>query len=239
MPGKSMLDSLIELLFPPRCAGCARLGALLCPVCRAELVPYPEGSHQLADALDQVRIAFIFQSPLREAVHEFKYRGVRRMSQPLGALLAAHLAARPLAVDALLAVPLHPDRQAERGFNHAEALAAEVARTLGLPLINGDLARIRATEQQARLDARGRRENMRGAFAWRGSAPPPRRILLVDDIVTTGSTLGACAEALRAAGSAEVSGLALARSRPDLQPSSSIHRPPSDERAPAVAAPQR
>jgi ComF family protein len=128
--------------------------------------------------------------------------------------MAAHLAAWPLAIDSVLPVPLHCDRLAERGFNQAEALAREVANTLRLPLIADGLARVRMTEQQARLDARARAENMRGAFRWQGAAPP-RRILLVDDVLTTGATMGACAEALRAAGAEMVYGLALARSRND------------------------
>jgi ComF family protein len=112
-----------------------------------------------------------------------------------------------------LAVPLHADRLAERGFNQAEALARAVARGLRLPLISGPLVRVRATEQQAtQADSRARAENMRGAFAWQG-APPPARLVLVDDVYTTGATMGACAEALRHAGAASVCGLALARSQ--------------------------
>ena len=216
MPGRSLVDSLLALLFPDRCAGCARFGALLCRHCQAALVPYPEEPRQSPPSMADVRIAFIFQSPLREIVHQLKYYRVQRLAQPLGALLAMHLATHPLAVDAVLPVPLHPTRLAERGFNQAEALACEVARVLHLPLLNDELVRIRITEQQARLDAQHRRENMRGAFYWRKTAAPPRRVLLVDDIMTTGATMSACAEALRAAGTDIVYGLALARSRPDL-----------------------
>jgi ComF family protein len=212
---RSLLDALLGLLFPDRCAGCARFGALLCANCRAALVPYPGELRRMPEGLSDVRIAYVFQSPLREAVHQLKYRRVRRMAEPLGALLAEHLHTRRPAVDAVLAIPLHSARLAERGFNQAEALARETARALQLPFINDGLIRIRATEQQAKLDARGRAANMRGAFGWQGAAPP-RRILLVDDVLTTGATMGACAEALRAAGAEAVHGVALARSRPDL-----------------------
>lgn len=239
MSGKSMIDSLIELLFPARCAGCARLGALLCQNCCAELVPYPAEPHHLPPTLEDARIAFLFQSPLREAVHQFKYQKMRRMARPLGALLASHLTAHPLEVDALLPVPLHPDRLAERGFNQAEALASEVARIMHLPLVTEGLVRVRMTEQQARLDARSRRENMRNAFQWRGTSAPPRRILLVDDVLTTGATLDGCAGALRNAGAEAVYGLALARSRRDLSDTNRLIIAAKDERTHDLAALQR
>jgi ComF family protein len=161
-----------------------------------------------------VRVAFVFASPLREVVHQFKYKGVRRLAQPLGQLMAAQLVARPLVADAVIPVPLHRERLAERGFNQAEALAQVVARALDLPLLATGLERVRATEQQAHLDARQRAANVHGAFRWRG-APPPRRLLIIDDVLTTGATIGACAEALRESGATAVYGLALARSRPD------------------------
>jgi ComF family protein len=213
MPFSSLLESFLTTLFPDRCGGCARLGELLCQRCCAALAPYPRDPIRLPATLDDVRVAFVFASPLREVVHQFKYRRVRRLAQPLGRLMAAHLAARPLAIDAVLPVPLHHGRLAERGFNQAEALAQEVARALDRPLAGG-LERVRMTEQQAHLDARQRADNVRGAFRWR-AAPPPRRLLIVDDVLTTGATIGACAEALRIAGAEAVYGLALARSRPE------------------------
>jgi ComF family protein len=210
----SILDALLALVFPDRCAGCKQLGALLCARCQAALAPYPPDGRRPPASLDDVLVAFTFQSPLREAIHQFKYRRVRRLAQPLGALMAAYASAGLPGAEAALAIPLHPSRQAERGFNQAEELAVEVARGLRLPLIAGGLVRVRATEQQAKLDSRGRAENMRGAFRWQGGAPP-KRIVLVDDVYTTGATMAACADALRAAGAEAVYGLALARSRLD------------------------
>jgi ComF family protein len=213
MARSSLLDAILSTLFPDRCAGCTRLGDLLCQRCTAALTPYPGDPERLPASLDCVRVAFVFASPLREVVHQFKYRRVRRLAQPLGRLMAAHLAAQPLAIDAVLSVPLHHQRLAERGFNQADMLAQEVAQALDRPLARG-LKRVRATEQQAHLNAQQRAENVRGAFAWRAAAPP-RRPLIIDDVLTTGATIGACAEALREAGAEAVYGLALARSRPD------------------------
>jgi ComF family protein len=191
------------------------MGVLFCANCQAALAAYPGTLRRMPAGLADMRIAYVFQSPLREAVHQLKYRRVRRIARPLGALMAEHLIAHPVAIDAVLAIPLHSTRLAERGFNQAEALAREIANLLDLPLIATGLRRVRATEQQAHLDARARAENMRDAFAWEGAAPP-RRLLLVDDVLTTGATMGACAVVLRNAGAESIHGLALARSRPDL-----------------------
>ena len=212
MSPASLLESLLQLLFPDRCAGCRRFGELFCAGCQAQLSPYPPDGRAPPASLAQVQIAYVFQSPLREAVHQLKYRKHQRIARPLGRLLASHMAAQAGAYDAVTAIPLHQSRLAERGFNQAESLAREVAAALRLPLIGGALVRLRATEQQAKLNANGRAENMRDAFGWRG-APPPARVILVDDVYTTGATMGACAEALLTAGSRSVAGLALARTR--------------------------
>ncbi len=209
----ALIERLLGMLFPDHCAACRRAGDLFCAGCRALLVAYDDEARATPAGLVAVRIAFTFEGPLREAIHALKYSRRRRMARPLGALMAAHLQATPLPVQALLPVPLHPTRQAERGFNQAAELAREVARTTGLPVFERGLARGRATDQQARLSAAERRANMRGAFVWRGPGHPPRSVLLVDDVLTTGATLSACAAALKEAGSQEVYGLALARSK--------------------------
>ena len=157
MSARTLLDAFLALLFPDRCAGCARVGTLFCPHCCAALAPYPGTLRRMPAGLTDMRIAYIFQSPLREAVHQLKYQRVRRVAGPLGALMAEQVIAQPVGVDAVLAIPLHSKRLAERGFNQAEALAREIANLLDLPLIDTGLTRIRATEQQAHLDARAPR----------------------------------------------------------------------------------
>lgn len=214
------VDTLLGLLFPDRCAGCDRPGSLFCSTCRAQLLPYPDRQLTVAslsrDArLDAATVAFIFEGPLRKAVHCFKYRRVQRMAAPLGDMLAEHLSRHPMPADALLPVPLHLHRLAERGFNQSEVLARHLSRACGLPMITG-LVRRRDTEHQARLDFQARQENVRDAFAWQSRTSPPWRVLLVDDVLTTGATVSACAQALRAAGAREVRALALACSRPDV-----------------------
>jgi ComF family protein len=209
----SIIETLLSLLFPERCVGCSAPGVAFCSRCRAALAPYADDIPAALATQHETRILFVYQGCIRSAVHLLKYRRQRRAARPLGALLAEDLARRPLPIDAIAAIPLHQSRQATRGFNQAEALAAEVSRRCGAPLIGAELQRVRATEQQAKLDARQRAANVRDAFRWCAPYPPPRRILLVDDVLTTGATMGACTEALLAAGAHEVSGIALARSR--------------------------
>jgi ComF family protein len=213
MGRQSLLETLLQLIFPDRCAACRTLGTLFCATCQARLEAYQPDGRTLPSSLSQVHVAYVFQSPLREVIHQLKYRKTRRIAQPLGQLLAENIAPRAREFDAVAAIPLHPRRLSERGFNQAEALAAVIAHIHKLPLITGPLARTRDTAQQAaQANAHMRAANMRDAFAWRG-ASPPARILLVDDVYTTGATMGACADALRAAGTADVQGLALARTR--------------------------
>ncbi|MBA3944292.1 MAG: ComF family protein [Herpetosiphonaceae bacterium] len=139
-----------------------------------------------------------------------KYKRHSVLADPL-AELAVQIAgsAIPL-VDAIVPVPLYARRQRERGFNQAELLAQGIGLRLDLPLLAQGLCRKRPTHQQVGLDRTERRANMVGAFRWQGS-PPPRRVLLLDDVVTTGATMEACAAALRLAGAAEVHGWAIAR----------------------------
>lgn len=214
----SLTETLLGLLFPDRCATCDRPGSLFCSDCQAGLRPYPDHKLTVEDVdgnhyLDGATVAFVFEGPLRKAVHHFKYQRVRRMAAPLGDLLTHHLCKYPMPADAIVPVPLHPKRLAERGFNQSGELARHISRTHGVPAIAG-LVRKRDTEHQARLNLQERQQNVRDAFVWSGRKAPPRRVLLLDDVLTTGATVNACAQALRQAGVQEVRVLALARSRP-------------------------
>lgn len=149
-----------------------------------------------------------YEGVLRQLIHLFKYGKVRTLARPLGGLLAAALP-REERFDAVTPVPLHWRRQWRRGFNQSELLAREVARRTGLPLIK-PVRRKRATPPQAGMTNAQRRDSVAGAFAVRRDLAG-LRLLLIDDVSTTGATANACAGALKAAGATRVALLTLAR----------------------------
>lgn len=220
---QSLADKLLGVLFPDRCVGCGNLGDLLCSACRATLRPLPHPprslTHVRADgndvSLNETRAAYVFEGPLREAIHALKYDRVKRIAPILGDLLSDYLQTHAMPIGAIIPVPLHKQRLAERGFNQSELVAQRLAETCGKPLLVKGLFRKRDTAHQVGLDAQERKQNMYNAFVWRGSSAPPPRVLLIDDVLTTGATLNACAQALKAAGSREVRALTLAQSASD------------------------
>lgn len=151
-----------------------------------------------------------YEGTLRELIHLFKYGRMK----PLGKTLAAHLAGalpRDKTFDAVVPMPLHWRREWQRGFNQSALLARATARRCGLPMVNA-VRRTRATATQAGLSNARRRENVAGAFRVKKAARVEgRRILLIDDVMTTGATASACALALKRAGAKSVTLLALAR----------------------------
>jgi ComF family protein len=208
---------VLDLLFPPRCVGCGRGGHWFCPACVAAIVPAPAWRAGL-EPLAGLWVTGLYEDPLRLAIQALKYEGRRQVAGPLGQLLAATYRRQTrgrarLRFDAVLPVPLHPKRQAERGYNQSALLARGLARGVGLPVREDILYRSRHTPPQVGLDMGKRRANVAGAFACQPGHPLLKgcRLLLVDDVCTTGATLAACAEALRAAGASEVWGLTLAR----------------------------
>ena len=190
---------LLSILGPNRCAACdapARENTAFCPACAATV-----------ERSSDPQAPFVYGGAMSNAITRFKYGPVPELARTLGALLAAEARGR-FDVDAVVPVPLHPSRLVERGFNQAVLLARPVARALGVPLRARALVRTRPTERQAELDRSARLRNVAGAF--RARRPIAGRILLVDDVRTTGATQNACAEALRAAGAPYVGCLVLA-----------------------------
>jgi len=156
-----------------------------------------------------------YEGTLRELVHLFKYGGVRPLAGTFGKLLAQALP-RDTSFDVVVPMPLHWFKQWQRGFNQSEMLAREIGRKWNVPVRNA-IRRKKATRPQAGLTNAKRRANMQGAFQIAGRRVPRGRslaglrVLLVDDVVTTGATASACARVLKRAGAAHVALLALAR----------------------------
>ncbi len=206
-------NALLDLLFPPRCAGCGRRGTWLCPACLAA-VPALGAPLRRDDvrALDWLGAAYVFSGAIRRAIHRFKYERERARADHLGALIVPLLRHLPpqAAAPHLIPVPLAAARLRERGYNQAAELARVVATTSGLPLDSG-LLRTRSTRPQVGLDRIARRENVRDAFVWGGTLLPATQLLLIDDVLTTGATADECAAVLKAAGARWVGLLTVAR----------------------------
>lgn len=237
-PGvQSAFHALFSLFFPDDCRVCGRplQDVTRIPLCRECLLPpepfraeyfcascrtpflnaFPLDSQgrcalcrQGLRGFDAAYCFGSYEGLLREWIHLYKYGRVKTMRRPLGELLAAALP-RDERFDAVVPVPLHWRRRWRRGFNQSELLARAIARSRGVPVIAA-LRRVRHTATQTGLSNTSRRRNVAGAFQVRLPVAG-KRILLIDDVMTTGSTVAACAGALRRAGALRIVVLTVAR----------------------------
>ena len=213
------------------CGGAAR-GLGVCAACRADLpwlpqarcpvcaLPSPDGQVCGAclrhpPAWQHTRAALLYDFPVDGLIGALKYRGDLSLAPLLADCLAGNVEAG--AVEVLLPLPLHPARLRARGFNQAVELARPLARRLGLPLLPSAAQRVRDTPPQAGLDRAARLKNLRGAFAVERERVKGRRIAVLDDVMTSGATLGELARALKQAGALEVECWVIARALPPGQ----------------------
>lgn len=208
------LGMLLDGLFPPHCVACGRAGEWFCAACissipgrgRLSLVPRLRNrTEALAGALTLAPHIY----PLREAVHALKYAGVRVLADPLSALLVAGWRGQLRTVDVVVPVPLHRAQLRRRGYNQAELLARGFCAGTGLDLCANVLHRWRSTRSQVGLSTEDRLHNVAGAFICSEGVFRGASVLLIDDVLTTGATMSASAQALRDAGAAVVWGMAL------------------------------
>lgn len=210
---------------PPRCLLCQGAGGPLCAPCRADLpwladkgcpqcaLPTPGGDpcgHCLREppAFSRTRALFGYAFPVDRLIQRLKYREQLALAPLLGALLAERL---PKDLPELwLPMPLHANRLRERGFNQSVEIARELAARSGVPMHPALAARVRDTPPQAGLKREARKKNLRGAFACSGQIAG-LHVGIVDDVMTTGSTLNELAKTLRDAGAREVSCVVVAR----------------------------
>ena len=236
-----LLETLIDAFFPPRCAGCTQwcreaicplcqpklrpIGAPLCDHCGAPFDPVAYAAPVCAACRAKpphfvaARSAFHFDGPIRESIHRLKYREKKALAPRLVPLLKEAIEGDQVlanfAPQFIVPVPLHAARLRQRGFNQSFLLADELGHLIGVPAIEL-LKRTRSTPPQVKLDRADRLKNVRGAFevnkaTFNKLGASGARILLIDDVFTTGATLGECARTLQKAGTGAICALTLGR----------------------------
>ncbi|MGI6295497.1 MAG: ComF family protein [Armatimonadota bacterium] len=229
---RDIASGVLEFVYPIRCLKCERItNTFLCDEClsHVELIAPPicskcgkPSEHRLCHAcrnrefhFERVRSSGPFQGMLREAIHALKYRKLQQLSNPLIKLLIQTYPTSGLGknFDLIVPVPIHRSRMFERGFNQSELLAQGLASHLGIPLETRVLYKAINTPHQVDLSPDLRMINVRGSFGIKNPEKTlAKRILVIDDVVTTGATLDEVARVLTHAGAASVSGYTLARS---------------------------
>ena len=208
---QSLATAVLDVLAPQGCLACEAPEPAASGYCAA--CGEPEPLFDVTRHLSGVPVfaGARYAEPLISAIHRFKYGAAPELCRSLCRHTTRGidlLGIEPS--DVWVPVPLHPLRLAERGYNQAALIARELSRTQRARVDPLRLCRIRHTEQQAKRDRRARAENVATAFRVRAAATRPQRIVLVDDVVTTGATISACIQALRAAGDEVVGCLAVA-----------------------------
>jgi len=226
---KLLTEAVLNSVFPPVCANCERVGALLCDSCLAAMPRLTEPLCQSCgrsvsrqgtrcqqclcepQSRLKIRAAVSFLDPVPKIIHQLKYNGIYALSDPLAALMLEAWPTWEEPVDLLLAIPLHPKRQRSRGYNQSEHLARRLRQRLDLAGEPRMLKRLKDTRPQVNLSPAERAANVAGAFLADAKDVAGKRIVLVDDVCTTGSTLSEAGKALWEAGAKTVSGYCLAR----------------------------
>ena len=225
------LAACVDLFLPPACLLCRQLltkdldphsfchdcladmpplSSAHCSCC-AQTFPGATSNHLCGDCLrrppsfSMVHAAGPYQGSIKDAVHQLKYRNQLTLAKPLGQLLGKIVAASGtgFAPDCIVPVPLHPHRLRQRGYNQALELARPMSKELNLPLETTLLQRNRRTLQQQGLSATERKSNLRNAFTLTAKTPA-RKVLLIDDVMTTGETVRECCRVLVAGDVKEV-----------------------------------
>jgi ComF family protein len=192
----------LAYILPPICPRCGKPqdDKNLCPACS-----------DVDSVIDGIRAPFVFDGVIRRAIHELKYRNLRALAFPLADLLYQYIRENPVPGEVLVPIPLHRKRFKERGYNQSALLAKELGKLTGLPVVTDGLVRRQYTPSQARaasVDAR--RQNVIDAFSSPEGRLTTKRVVLIDDVATSGATLNACARALKSSGIAAVWGLVVA-----------------------------
>ena len=213
-----LLNWLLDLLYPRRCAFCHKLtedGSLLCPACRKTL-PYTKGTMQKQKLpfIDGCLSPLYYEGDVRQSLLRYKFHSATAYAEVYGEFLAKCIDENGISCDSITWVPLSRGRLRSRGYDQARLLAEELARRQGFPC-EALLRKLRNNPAQSGTGSlEKRRANVQGVYqVIRPQAVQGKRILLLDDIVTTGSTLSECARMLRMAGAKQVMAATVARGR--------------------------
>lgn len=218
----------MDWLFPPFCGGCGQFGLRWCPSCQAKVKlvgqricircgnPLQYGKicercRVSPPDFERLRSWAEFEGPIREALHRLKYQNDIGLGQALAAPLTSYFQHLKWNIDLVVPVPLGKYRKKDRGYNQVALLAHPLALNCGLIYLPNALTRDRETASQVGLSASERILNVTGAFAADPSRVSGKRVLVVDDVCTTGATIRSCAAALKQAGASAIYGLSLAR----------------------------
>lgn len=223
---KKLTGFVFDFLFPKFCLGCQSEGSYLCEDCRAILEISKFHEQYSGQNLQDLYFALPYQNPLiKNLIQKFKYQPfVKELARPLSLLIIEHfqlLDNHPPFYDKekdfiLIPVPLEKEKLKWRGFNQAEEIGKKLSSFLKIPLIFGCLIKARETIPQVELTVEARRENIKGVFSiGNEELIKNKKILLIDDVYTTGSTLEECARVLKAAGAKEIIGIVIARAKPE------------------------
>jgi len=222
---------ILDWFFPPTCAGCGKWGYKYCPECLEKTklisrpicqlcgIPLADQSVIICQSCRTSEVAFsglrswaLFQDPLQSAIHQLKYRRDIGLAAELSSHLLKLLKRIAWPIDLITAIPLDTARWKERGYNQAALLAKPVAWAMGVRFNPGAVVKSKQTKPQVGLSRRERIDNVSGAFRAQEADVENKSILLVDDVITTGSTMNACSLALMQSGARSVYGISLARS---------------------------
>ena len=226
---KAALNAVLDVLYPIRCLGCFRVGRFICdgcvarmptlddPMCRVCASPDVNGTcnwcRDKKPAIDRIDAPYLYvqTSPIHRAITLLKYQGVRAIAPELAELLATHYRRKRTIYDVIVPVVSHPSRVRKRGYSQAALIASQLGPLLNTPVREDVLRRVRNAPSQLQTASRDDRWlNVQGGFVSESDLSG-MNVLLVDDLVTTGSTASACASALKKAGAQKVIARSVAR----------------------------
>lgn len=220
---------IIDIFFPPKCAHCGKVGFSICPGCLEEIqlniVQVCPGCNKISASgkycprcrpknhLLAVTTCGIFRDPvLKDAIHDFKYNGIYSLAPTLSEIIIKKILKEKIKFDVITFVPIAKNRERKRGYNQSELLTKEVAKKFEKPLFDKFL-KVKYTKPQVGLSGKARRENLKNSFYINQKYKDVfgKKVLLIDDVCTTGSTLNECARVLKKSGAKTIWAVVLAR----------------------------